>query len=115
MQGHPTARRPARPRDRGAPTVTRRLATWRNKLAHALGTATRPIAPVLEGLVSALRGNSPLWTALKVAAAQMSPQAKAVLVLSLVAGLLLAPVLLVLLVLGLVVAGVAAVRVTSRS
>ena len=88
------------------------LADDLNDFVASGGPTTRA---VFEGLKAKLRGNNPVWAALKGAWSGASPELKLAVVLILILTLLLGPVVLLVLVLGLLVAAlVAGIRAATR-
>jgi hypothetical protein len=95
--------------------ASRKVEDWADDLNDFVASGGPIMQSVFDGLHAKLRGNSPVWAAIKGAWSGASPKLKLAVVLILILTLLLGPVVLLVLVLGLLVAAlVAGIRAAKR-
>ena len=95
--------------------ASRKVEDWADDLNDFVASGGPTTQGVFEGLQAKLRGNNPVWAAIKGAWSGASPELKLAVVLILILTLLVGPVVLLVLVLGLLVAAlVAGVRAATR-
>jgi hypothetical protein len=95
--------------------ASRTVEDWADDLNDFVASGGPTTQAVFEGLRAKLRGNNPVWAAIKGAWSGASPELKLAVVLILILTLLVGPVVLLVLVLGLLVAAlVAGIRAATR-
>ena len=95
--------------------ASRKVEDWADDLSDFVASGGPTTQAVFEGLRAKLRGNNPVWAAIKGAWSGASPELKLAVVLILILTLLVGPVVLLVLVLGLLVAAlVAGIRAATR-
>ncbi len=95
--------------------ASRKVADWTDELNDVVASGGPTTQAVFRGLKARLRGNNPVWAAIKGAWSGTSTRLKLALVLILIATLVLGPVVLLVLLLGLLVAAlVAGIRAATR-
>jgi hypothetical protein len=95
--------------------ASRKVEDWADDLNDLVASGGPTTQAVFEGLKAKLRGQNPVWAAIKGAWSGASPELRLGVVLILILTLLLGPVVLLVLVLGLLVAAlVAGIRAATR-
>jgi hypothetical protein len=95
--------------------ASRKVEDWADDLNDLVASGGPTMQAVFEGLKAKLRGQNPVWAAIKGAWSGASSELKLAVVLILILTLLLGPVVLLVLVLGLLVAAlVAGIRAATR-
>ncbi|WP_432941548.1 hypothetical protein ACQPXM_33835 [Kribbella sp. CA-253562] len=95
--------------------ASRKVEDWADDLRGFAATGGPATQAAFAGLQAKLRGNNPVWAAIKGAWSGASPWLKLAVVLILILTLLLGPVVLLVLVLGLLLAAlVAGIRAATR-
>jgi hypothetical protein len=98
-----------------AAKASRKVEDWAEDLNDFAASGGPTTQAVFEGVKAKLRGENPVWAAIKGAWSGASPKLKLAVVLILILTLVLAPVVLLVLVLGLLVAAlVAGIRAATR-